>query len=357
VGEVLGVFAQADLKRATFLRRYYRTSARRLNQLRLENRLKQLWSPKWPEDTLGRIDTVKSEAGWLLFEKNCVSCHQVVPHGQQKTPVDVVITPLPEIATDPTTALNAALSVSLTGGLEGSRLPGLDPLPAEVSTGTLLKNVVRGAIISPFRDVALKTSLLGRLRDDFRTLEGVLELKDAEINAFFEEMDVDPKDLDQLLRNFEQKQDAILTGQIAAALRDMDKILDEKSVLRSRYAKRKAALEAIPAEESPAASAERKLGYKARPLDGIWATAPYLHNGSVPNLYELVSPVAERSKRFHVGSTEFDPKRVGFSTEEVPGATTELDVSLPGNSNAGHDTYGNFTPEQRWQLVEYMKTL
>ena len=100
------------------------------------------------------------------------------------------------------------------------------------------------------------------------------------------------------------------------------------------------------------------MAYKGRPLDGIWATAPYLHNGSVASLYEILLPAADRLQRFHVGSQELDPVNVGFVTTAVPGST-ELDTALPGNSNAGHDTYGNasFTEAQRRALVEYMKTL
>jgi hypothetical protein len=57
-----------------------------------------------------------------------------------------------------------------------------------------------------------------------------------------------------------------------------------------------------------------------------------------------------------VGSKELDPKKVGYKIDQSEG-TTLLDTSLPGNSNAGHDTYGVFTEEQRWQLVEYLKSL
>ena len=62
------------------------------------------------------------------------------------------------------------------------------------------------------------------------------------------------------------------------------------------------------------------LGYKARPLDGIWATPPYLHNSSVPNLYEMLVPAARRTARFYLGSMRFDPKHVGYETEQFPGA-------------------------------------
>ena len=54
------------------------------------------------------------------------------------------------------------------------------------------------------------------------------------------------------------------------------------------------------------------LAYKARPLNGIWTGAPYLHNGSVPNLYELLLPAADRSKTFYLGSWEYDPVTVGY---------------------------------------------
>jgi len=106
--------------------------------------------------------------------------------------------------------------------------------------------------------------------------------------------------------------------------------------------------------------------YRARPLNGIWATAPYLHNGSVPNLYQMLVPAAERETAFFVGSRQFDPQKVGFSTAEFPGAF-QFDTSIPGNSNRGHefrnDPLGNgvigreLTEEERWDLIEYLKSL
>src|ERR1041384_3123710 len=76
--------------------------------------------------------------------------------------------------------------------------------------------------------------------------------------------------------------------------------------------------------------------YKARPLNGIWAVAPFLHNGSVPNLYLLLSPQSDRPAKFWAGSKEFDPVKVGYDVAEISGAT-EFDISKPGNSNAGHE--------------------
>jgi hypothetical protein len=97
--------------------------------------------------------------------------------------------------------------------------------------------------------------------------------------------------------------------------------------------------------------------YKARPLNGIWATAPYLHNGSVPNLAQLLLPPSQRMQQFSVGSRQYDPINVGFVTAPSPGSYL-YDTTLPGNSNAGHD-YGTaeLNDTQRLELLEYLKTL
>ena len=84
--------------------------------------------------------------------------------------------------------------------------------------------------------------------------------------------------------------------------------------------------------------------YKARPLDGIWATPPFLHNGSVPNLHQLLMPVARRDKVFFLGTTRFDPVEVGYETYEFSGAF-RLDTTVTGNSNAGHE-FRNLTLEE-----------
>lgn len=121
------------------------------------------------------------------------------------------------------------------------------------------------------------------------------------------------------------------------------------------------------AEECPDAGKYSAYAYKARPLNGIWAAAPYLHNGSVPTLYDmLLPPVNEegvceadecRPTQFQVGSTEFDPVKVGFVTEE--GAMSSLfDTTLKGNSNAGHTFFQDqLSPEDRMALIEYLKSL
>ena len=101
--------------------------------------------------------------------------------------------------------------------------------------------------------------------------------------------------------------------------------------------------------------------YLARPLKGVWATAPYLHNGSVPTLYDLLHPDS-RPAKFAVGNREFDPAKVGYqSGVDSAGANIWVyDTTQPGNSNIGHsgDAFGTTLPEdQKAALLEYLKKL
>ena len=97
------------------------------------------------------------------------------------------------------------------------------------------------------------------------------------------------------------------------------------------------------------------LSYKARPLNGAWASSPYLHNGSVPTLYDLLLPEAERPARFAVGRWTYDPVKVGYVSEgEDPWV---FDTSVDGNRNTGHLYGTTLSDADRWALVEYLKTL
>jgi hypothetical protein len=99
--------------------------------------------------------------------------------------------------------------------------------------------------------------------------------------------------------------------------------------------------------------------YMARKLNGIWATAPYLHNGSVPTLYHMLHP-DERPARFFVGNREYDAAKVGYQSETA-GANGNIwtyDTTKPGNSNSGHSgaQFGTTLAEdQKAELLEYLK--
>jgi hypothetical protein len=109
------------------------------------------------------------------------------------------------------------------------------------------------------------------------------------------------------------------------------------------------------------AEAPQGAKYKTRPLNGIWATAPYLHNGSVPNLDALLQPAAKRPKSFAIGVRTFDPVKVGYVTEAA--GFPRFNVNKPdgtpivGNSNAGHQFGAGLSDAERKQLIEYLKTL
>jgi hypothetical protein len=122
--------------------------------------------------------------------------------------------------------------------------------------------------------------------------------------------------------------------------------------------------------------------YKGRSLNGIWATAPYLHNGSVPTLWDLLLPADQRPKSFKVGAREFDPDKVGFKSADYDG--TQFNTDQRGNLNTGHERYCSITlrlpdkdvakaivdkvpakaepdctltEEQRQDLLEYLRSL
>ena len=107
--------------------------------------------------------------------------------------------------------------------------------------------------------------------------------------------------------------------------------------------------------------------YRPRPLNGVWALGTYLHNGSVPNLYELLSPHSERTPVFWMGSKKFDPVKVGYEYAEIPGAF-RFEVISTGNSNQGHEFNGDgaklgngvigklLSPGDRMAIIEFLKS-
>jgi cytochrome c551/c552 len=270
---------------------------------------------------LAPIDASKAAAGKVLYEQHCSSCHAMaVDRTAANRSIDVTMTLLEKIGTDPLMTMNASTREGTSGVLEGVSMPPLigDPLGAREKSFTITGNVVVGAILAP------------------------PEFTDPRVGSLDE---ANQKLLRAITTNSTVKRD--LLGDLRAAA-------DRERDLSDIY------------EQAKAFMANRREGlalqYKARPLNGIWATAPYLHNGSVPNLYQLLLPSANRDATFTVGSREFDLKNVGFLFGPQDGSFT-FDTSLPGNSNKGHEgrDYGTgpdqMTDEQRWQLLEYLKTL
>jgi hypothetical protein len=106
--------------------------------------------------------------------------------------------------------------------------------------------------------------------------------------------------------------------------------------------------------EAPKEFGVRSTGkYFAATLSGVWARSPYLHNGSVRTMQELLSLPANRPKTFHRGSKQFDEKTMGYTDE---GAYL-FDTAGSGNSNSGHNYGTDLAADQKRDLIEYLKTL
>ena len=100
-------------------------------------------------------------------------------------------------------------------------------------------------------------------------------------------------------------------------------------------------------------------GYIAAFLDGIWLRAPYLHNGSVPTLRDLLKPGVDRPQVFYRGYDVYDPVNVGFVTQgpEAERIGTKYDVRQRASGNQGHEHGTNLSANEKDALVEYLKTL
>jgi hypothetical protein len=104
--------------------------------------------------------------------------------------------------------------------------------------------------------------------------------------------------------------------------------------------------------------------YRAKTLKGIWATAPYLHNGSVPTIYDLLLPAGQRPRTFQLGTREYDPIKLGYVTAGArfvlpPGMIPfVLDTRRLGNWNTGHEWwfYDGLDDEKRYDVIEFLKT-
>jgi hypothetical protein len=334
VGEVTGVFADLALTAPgpDTTRNGYRTSADVKNLLALEKLVHKLMPPAWP-DALPPIDADKWDAGRILFNQSnsCATCHQVLERDNLSTKFAANLTPLfgdQPLGTDPWMACNAYSYQTRTGVLKGTRERFFigRRYGENEQLSDLLGTTVIGSIYNR------KDELISKLvnRDDLQSMlvsanffNWRTPLSQAEMGVV---RDLSPADKDQRLQRCMQEED------------------------------------------------KSRLAYKGRPLTGIWATAPYLHNGSVPTLYDLLLPPDRRPRSFRLGTREFDPDKVGFVTDATrPEFLTDRarlentfvfdtrDAAgrvIAGNSSLGHD-YGNatFTEDQRQALVEYMKAV
>ncbi len=295
-GEVLGVFAKFELVKRPG-DKGFRSSVVRRNLLRLEDHLITLQSPLWPEDIFPKINKELANQGKKIYQKyQCSACHsspEQFDRSSSKRRVIAQFSSLDKIQTDSAMAINALIYSGNSGLLKGAAIPDSEQTFGEIAPALLaLKRVTAGVIAEADHDKSAARRWVEQAYDFFI---------------------------------------ASLNNPITETTRHVNFAIDNK----------------FP---------DSLKAYKGRPLNGIWATSPYLHNGSVPNLYELFLPSCKddeinagkecRSNIFTVGSREFDPVKVGLVNKKLSEYPDlfEFDTSLRGNSNSGHEYAAGRTP-------------
>ncbi len=321
-GEVLGVFGTLDWERKPgwtissviggqgFGKEHisFRSSVDVHNLRRLEERLANLQSPRWIDAVkvakLPELDEARMKEGEKVFDLRCAKCHAEIDRASPTRRIVAQMANFRESRTDPKMADNSVKYEGYSGILRN--------LYSTTEVGDiLLDNRAPVAAI-------LTTAT-----------ENVVATPDPD-QWFFWLYDL----VKEYFRN---------------------KI--KPSIRSGKYT-----------PSTTAKPFESLRAYKARSLNGIWATAPYLHNGSVPTLYDLLLPAKPekgdppdtryRPKTFMVGSREFDPIKVGFKHGETEYQGFLFDTRILSNNNEGHE-YGTRTmsKEDRLNLVEYLKQL
>lgn len=305
LGEVYGVFGDfRPVKQAGFFRldRDYisQNSANFDGLLELEDLIWKIGPPKWP----WAIDQALADEGEAIFardaeEGGCVSCHGIETGAKRAVLHRTWRTPILDVGTDTKECEILARTVK-TGVLEGAKLPFSGRLGAEEPAFKVLSTSVIGAIAQH------ALGYQSQVDADAFSLETVAEGL--------------PPDFDDLRHAFPDDDDLVL-GLEAGAV---------------------------------------GCAYESRVLEGIWASAPYLHNGSVASLADLLKPAAKRQVAFKLGPN-YDIETVGLSVEQSAFdfvlETTGCENVASGNSRCGHEYGTRLSDAERRALLEYLKTL
>lgn len=333
-GEVFGVFA--NFKPRLLVPRtpvslpvidYSANSADFSGLQTLEEKIVALKPPPWPREIFG-FDENLANRGKALFDTNCAGCHS---EHQSPDVVHAWSTPVKAVGTDPKMALNAE-RMSDSALLAGALMP---PPPV----GAILANPAKAHDI-------LANSVVGAFTNEAFSLP--LTPSKIAHNGVWRAIRADWADLLP-----ERSGGAALSP--TPTIRDAQEIQQfAQAHLKDKVIARLGNLYRKPT------SADAGPAYEARVLHGIWATAPYLHNGSVPNLWELLKPAKQRQSTFMIGSRVFDPKNVGYVTDQSPFKNSTFVTDLTntnGNGNGGHEYGTGLTEDERWAIIEYLKGL
>ncbi|HUX44134.1 MAG TPA: di-heme-cytochrome C peroxidase [Terracidiphilus sp.] len=350
----------------------YTTSVNFLNLARIESTLQRLQPPQWPEDLLGPINQASAARGKVLYDSDCAKCHE--PHvtstalkqyfSPGRLPTDPMwdIRPVAvqEIGTDPTAAnnfVNDRVDLTRTG------ITYDEVKPLLLKEYNIQKQRYQALIPALQQEIAQQQKA-GASADVIK--EYTHELQDAQSNPVTDET------IAQHLNSLNMR--AVNAGE---ALNILGLIIRDRYYTQNRFSPQaQACFAGFDTLDIP----DVFDGYKPRPLAGVWATPPFLHNGSVPTLFDMLSPVSERPKRFSVGNRDFDPVKVGFAIKPRKGTRDGfwMDTTLPGNQNTGHQFAAGYVPydpsnpsakrpkgiigpalsvQQRMDIIEYLKIL
>ena len=256
--------------------------------------------PRWPAAVFGEIKPDLAAAGKSIFKKQCAGCHEYGDDRRTSTGLLTLRGMRPEdVGTDATAAIRIACPVRDTGPLV------IPPRSYTAEEADLLKDCA---------GVKAGTAFTG--------------------NPF-------AKTVQAAVDNIKKKAYAAAGIDVAQqrTMEDLDR--------RGRVSWRDTLLD-VKAPEGP---------YAARPLYGIWAAAPYLHNGSVPTLYDLLLPPDRRPKKFALGGREYDPVKLGFvATTSCDQQDCLVDTMQVGDGNGGHVWGTDLAEADRMALLEYLKT-
>jgi hypothetical protein len=306
VGEVYGVFGvyrpskiAPDVNIVDFLND---SSLNYAGLQQLEMLLKKIEPPKWP----WKLDGALVTQGKALYEKNCANgCHAEQPGPARLCNANTWATPIQDVNTD-SREYRVLVREADTGVLEGASIPLVPGVDTPLQPKDKIINILGLSVIGSILEAPLHFGF-----DVFKPIvDECLDQKRASPTA---------------LRSAVQEQ--------------------LKGALKNFYSK--------PEQAPP-------IAYEARVMKGIWAAAPYLHNGSVPTLADLLKPAAERPASFKVG-VSYDVENVGLAKEQTGLNSTYVadDCSKrdSGNSRCGHEFGTTLSAEEKKALLEYMKSL
>jgi mono/diheme cytochrome c family protein len=335
LGEVFGVFGVFQPTNDGLVVNFLNNNSANFDGLgKLENLVKKIGPPKWPWP----VDTTLAEQGRQIYLRpqangGCAGCHGIEPGKVRFPNVQTWATPIDNVGTDTHAHDILAWSNKNTGVLKGAFIP--------FATKPL------GQTDQAFNILA--TSVIGSIAE--QALRGGASPNPAAVVA---------TGINSQLENARNAPQLPL-AKLPPALRDLQGAFHAPAQPTSNpLPELRIQGQLIPNLIAPATPLPPKGAYEARVLEGIWAAAPYLHNGSVPTLAELLKPAAQRVKQFKIGPA-YDPVNVGLAVDQpqfdyTVNATDCSDLGS-GNSNCGHEFGTQLTAPEKKALLEYLKTL